>query len=311
MIEGASLRIAVLLSTYNGESYLAAQLDSLLAQTHQNHVIVVRDDGSIDSTPQLLKDYAQASPDRFHIIEEEPKNYGPSGSFSVLCEYLLANKSALGFDHVIACFCDQDDVWVKEKLALQLECYLQVEGCDSKPVLVHSDLEVVDESLEKVADSLIAYQGLEIERNRFPHLAVSNLVTGCTALFNEALLCAALPVPKHAMMHDWWFAMTATAFGELVFIPTPLVRYRQHGRNTIGAKQREISETADRGLVRRLFSLEHNKHLVDVARQAKEFDRHFGRKLPLKHRLALFLATRMRSGSAIFQRVYYRLLRRF
>jgi hypothetical protein len=113
------------------------------------------------------------------------------------------------------------------------------------------------------------------------------------------------------MMHDWWFAMTATAFGELVFIPTPLVQYRQHGRNTIGAKQREISETADRGLVRRLLSLEHNKHLVDVARQAKEFDRHFGRKLSLKHRLALFLATRMRSGSAIFQRVYYRLLRRF
>lgn len=89
MIEGASLRIAVLLSTYNGESYLAAQLDSLLAQTHQNLVIVVRDDGSIDSTPQLLKDYAQASPDRFHIIEEEPKNYGPSGSFSVLCSTCL------------------------------------------------------------------------------------------------------------------------------------------------------------------------------------------------------------------------------
>jgi hypothetical protein len=229
----------------------------------------------------------------------------------VLCEYLLANKSLLGFNHVIACFCDQDDVWVKEKLELQLERYLQIEGCDSKPVLVHSDLEVVDQNLDNVADSFIAYQGLEIERNRFPHLVVSNLVTGCTALFNEALLDAALPVPKNAVMHDWWFAMTATAFGELVFIPSPLVRYRQHGRNTIGAKQRENSEATGRDLVRRFLSLERNKHLVDVARQAKEFDRHFGGKLSLKNRLALFLARRMRTGSASFQRAYYRLLRRF
>jgi glycosyltransferase involved in cell wall biosynthesis len=311
MIEGSSPRIAVLLSTYNGESFIAAQLESLLAQTHQNLVIIVRDDGSSDSTPQLLKDYAQCFPDKFHIIEEEPVNYGPSGSFSVLCEYLLANKSLLGFNHVIACFCDQDDVWVKEKLELQLERYLQIDGCDSKPVLVHSDLEVVDQNLDNVADSLITYQGLEIERNRFPHLVVSNLVTGCTALFNEALLDAALPVPKNAVMHDWWFAMTATAFGELVFIPSPLVRYRQHGRNTIGAKQRENSEATGRGLVRRFLSLEHNKHLVDVARQAKEFDRHFGGKLSLKNRLALFLARRMRTGSASFQRAYYRLLRRF
>jgi glycosyltransferase involved in cell wall biosynthesis len=311
MIEGSSPRIAVLLSTYNGESFIAAQLESLLAQTHQNLVIIVRDDGSSDSTPQLLKDYAQGFPDKFHIIEEEPVNYGPSGSFSVLCEYLLANKSLLGFNHVIACFCDQDDVWVKEKLELQLECYLQIDGCDSKPVLVHSDLEVVDQNLDNVADSFIAYQGLEIERNRFPHLVVSNLVTGCTALFNEALLDAALPVPKNAVMHDWWFAMTATAFGELVFIPSPLVRYRQHGRNTIGAKQRENSEATGRDLVRRFLSLEHNKHLVDVARQAKEFDRHFGGKLSLKNRLALFLARRMRTGSASFQRAYYRLLRRF
>ena len=311
MIEGSSPRIAVLLSTYNGESFIAAQLDSLLAQTHQNLVIIVRDDGSSDSTPQLLKDYAQGFPDKFHIIEEEPVNYGPSGSFSVLCEYLLANKSVLGFNDVIACFCDQDDVWVQEKLELQLERYLQIDGCDSKPVLVHSDLEVVDQNLDNVADSLITYQGLEIERNRFPHLVVSNLVTGCTALFNEALLDAALPVPKNAVMHDWWFAMTAAAFGELVFIPSPLVRYRQHGRNTVGAKQRESSEATGRGLARRFLSLEHNKHLVDVARQAKEFDRHFGGKLSLKNRLALFLARRMRTGSASFQRVYYRLLRRF
>ena len=169
----------------------------------------------------------------------------------------------------------------------------------------------MDQNLQRVAESLISYQGLEIERNRFPQVAVSNLVTGCTALFNEALMRAALPVPKKAMMHDWWFAMTATAFGELVFMPAPLVRYRQHSSNTIGAKQREDSEHWRRSLLSRVFALEHNEHLVDVARQAKEFSRHFGGKLPLKYRLALLLGRRMRTRSATMQRVYYRLLRKF
>ena len=209
MSDQSSQRVAVLLSTYNGEAFLAEQLDSLLEQTHQNFIIVVRDDGSSDGTLLLLQKYAEASPEKFHIVEEEPVNYGPSGSFSVLCEYTLANKSVLGFESILACFCDQDDVWLNNKLALQLEKYCQIQ--EDKPILIHCDLEVVDENLRRVAESLISYQGLEIERNQFPHVAVSNLVTGCTAFFNEALMRAALPVPKKAMMHDWWFAMTATA----------------------------------------------------------------------------------------------------
>ena len=311
MSDQSSQRVAVLLSTYNGEAFLAEQLDSLLEQTNQNFIIVVRDDGSSDGTLLLLQKYAEASPEKFHIVEEEPVNYGPSGSFSVLCEYTLANKSALGLDNILACFCDQDDVWLNNKLALQIEKYCQVQDGKDKPILIHCDLEVVDQNLQRVAESLISYQGLEIERNQFPQVAVSNLVTGCTALFNEALMRAALPVPKKAMMHDWWFAMTATAFGELVFMPAPLVRYRQHSRNTIGAKQREDSEHWRRSLLSRVFALEHNEHLVDVARQAKEFSRHFGGKLPLKYRLALLLGRRMRTRSATMQRVYYRLLRKF
>jgi glycosyltransferase involved in cell wall biosynthesis len=307
----SSQRVAVLLSTYNGEAFLAEQLATLLAQPHQNFLIVGRDDGSSDGTLRLLQNYAEASPEKFHIVEEEPVNYGPSGSFSVLCEYMLANKSVLGFESILACFCDQDDVWLNNKLALQLEKYCQIQEDEDKPILIHCDLEVVDENLRRVAESLISYQGLEIERNQFPHVAVSNLVTGCTAFFNEALMRAALPVPKRAMMHDWWFAMTATAFGELVFMPAPLVRYRQHSRNTIGAKQREDSAYSRRGLISRVFALEHNEHLVDVARQAKEFSRHFGGKLPLKYRLVLLLGRRMRTRSATMQRVYYRLLREF
>ncbi len=306
---GSQVKIAILLSTFNGAKFLAEQLDSILGQSHGNFILIVRDDGSTDTTLEVLRRYQNENPSTIFLLEDNTPNRGPSGSFSLLCEYLLGNKTQFGINRIVACFCDQDDVWAKDKLAIQLEALLSAEREDqNKPVLVHSDLVVVDEALREIAPSLIAYQGLEIERRSFPNLAISNLVTGCTAMFNEDLLTKALPVPKRAIMHDWWFAMTAAAFGELVFIPQALIQYRQHGGNAIGAKQKEHVQE---GFFARVLGLEHNEHLVEVAVQAKEFSQRFGGELKFSNWLALFLCRRMRSRSAVMQRVYYRLARKF
>jgi glycosyltransferase involved in cell wall biosynthesis len=310
-IERASTRVAILLSTYNGERFLEQQLDSLLAQSHDNFIIVLRDDCSTDSTPSILQRYSDAHPQLFHKIKDDGCNRGPSGSFSLLCEYLLSESSALGFngDNIVACFCDQDDVWAPNKIELSVAALLAAEAGDkSKPVLVHTDLRVVDASLQPIAPSFVSYQGLEIERHAFAHLAVSNLVTGCTACFNGALLRVALPVPKRAIMHDWWLAMVAAGFGKLVFLEETPIAYRQHGSNAVGAKPKKIEQEAA-GFIARLFALERNAHLVDVAKQAREFSRSFGSQLSFAQRRALFFCARMNTQNAIAQRVFYRLAR--
>lgn len=310
----AGPRVAVLLATYNGADFLAAQLDSLLAQTYRDFVVVVRDDGSTDNTREILAGYQARYPSQFHCVEKDETNRGASGSFSFLCEYALGNKAALGIDRLVACFCDQDDVWARNKIEVEVAALIRAEEGDTeRPVLVHSDLVVVDASLQQIAPSFIAYQGLEIGRATFPALAISNVVTGCTALFNEALLRESLPVPKRAIMHDWWLAMTATAVGKLVFVPDTLVQYRQHGRNTIGAKPHGQASAASgkrASLLNRVLSLETNEHLIEVSVQAAEFSRVFASRLPLRYRLALALCRRMRTQGAIRQRLFYRLARK-
>ena len=107
-------------------------------------------------------------------------------------------------------------------------------------------------------------------RNRFARLLVSNTVTGCTALCNEALLRRALPIPPAAVMHDWWLALVAGAFGRLSFIDAPLLQYRQHGANTIGAREyRPPALLQD--FWQRLWDDRHREVLKGLAAQAQAF----------------------------------------
>lgn len=307
-----SPQLAILLATYNGSRFLAPQLDSILAQTCQDFVIVVRDDGSTDDTRLILDRYKAAHPQKFHLLEPDSVNRGASGNFSCLLEYVLDHRQALGLERAYMMFCDQDDIWYEHKIEQEMTAMLEAEaGAADLPVLVHSDLEVVSDTLVQIAPSFIRYQGLETRRNQFSNLVISNLVTGCTALVNEALALKACPVPKQAIMHDWWLALTAAAFGKLVFLDTPLVHYRQHGSNTIGAKQHVKLATSNLTLWQRLFTRKPNAHLHEVARQAQAFQQRFGRQLSWRQRNGLRVSAAMDVRVGILQRLYYRVARRF
>lgn len=304
--------IAVLLATYNGDKYLAAQLDSLLAQTYSNFIVVVRDDCSSDTTAGILAQYHTRYPDKFHLLPADQNNKGASGSFSCLLEYVLEHKQQLGLDLAYMMFCDQDDVWYPEKMACQMQAMLAAEdGNTATPVLVHSDLEVVSEELQRIAPSLAKFQGLETQRNQFCNLIISNLVTGCTALINEALAVLARPVPQQAIMHDWWLALVASAFGKVIFLNRPLVHYRQHGKNTIGAKEHVKQSVVSMSLLQRVLTRKPNAHLAEVARQAKGFKQRYGAMLPRRQRMALTVSAAMSVRVGILQRLYYRIARRF
>ncbi len=221
----------ILLATYNGALHLAAQFDSLLAQTHANWRLMARDDGSADATPAILADYQARFPDRITIVTDDGRRLGACGNFALL----MAEADA---DYLM--FCDQDDIWLPEKVERTLAAMRALERQQGAgtPLLVHTDLKVVDEGLQTVADSLWRFQHADpVKGGALNRLLVQNSVTGCTVMINRPLRDLAQPLPAGAVMHDWWLALTAAAFGAIGRVPEATVLYRQHRGNDTGARQ--------------------------------------------------------------------------
>lgn len=296
-------RVAILLPTWNGENYLHEQVDSLLAQDYPDFLIVSRDDGSRDSSPAIIADYAARFEHRFHIVPADGRNLGASGSFAFLMAYALQHKDVLGLTSAWVMPSDQDDVWHPDKLRLSMARMQEMEArYPGRPLLVHGDLEVVDEARRQIAPSFVRYQGLQPLRNGFARLLVSNTVTGCTALCNEALLRRALPIAGQAVMHDWWLALVAGAFGKLSFIDTPLLQYRQHGANTIGAKEYQ-PPAMFQNVWQRLWDDRHREQLRRLAAQAQAFHSAYGGELSLTQRLDLRMAMALASRPLLLRKL--------
>ena len=253
-------RITVLLPVYNGERWLPSLLESLRAQTEPDFDVLIQDDGSSDGTPALLE---ALGPDaRFRFGAESGQRLGAKGNFLSLMRQADAPAVAL---------CDQDDVWLPERLALGRKALEEAErrlGTDT-PVLVHGDCAVTDAEGSILHASFFRHQGWDPAANTLPRLLVQNNVTGCTVLMNAALcrLAAAHADPARIFMHDWFLALTAAAFGEIVFLPRPLVRYRQHGGNAVGASpaglpRRALAALRDREKARARIALTYEQAAV-------------------------------------------------
>ncbi|MFH0944138.1 MAG: glycosyltransferase family 2 protein [Planctomycetota bacterium] len=243
----------ILLATHNGETYLREQLDSLLAQDCAGWQVIARDDGSIERTPYILSEYAAAHPDEITLLYEPSMRLGASGNFSTLLAHALTKEDASAL-----MFCDQDDVWHSGKVRTSLEKLEELEAAAGPdvPVLVHSDMTVVDDNLNVVAPSFWRYQGINPKfTDRLNRLLVMNTVTGCATIINRALAEQSLPVPVDAVMHDWWLALVAAAFGRSAWIATPLADYRQHGKNTVGAKYSSFKKTME-SYIAKVFDLD-------------------------------------------------------
>lgn len=224
-------KVMVLLATCNGRLYLEEQITSIRRQKGVEWRLLIRDDGSSDETVALLRALA-ADDKRIVLIDDDFGRLGVGANFAALAEHALAKG-----DQYIA-FADQDDVWQPDKLATQMKMMLAAEARHPHtPLLVYSDLEVVDEGLRSLAPSFMKYQGIRHEaRDSLKVLLAQNFVTGCAMLVNRRLLQVALPLPAASLLHDWWFALCAAVFGRLLFIDQPLVKYRQHGANQVGVK---------------------------------------------------------------------------
>ncbi len=222
--------VDILLSTHNGSSFLQDQLNSIFKQSNTTWHLIARDDGSKDKTLAILNDVCENFPDLVEITQTMTGCLGPAGSFSLLLSCAQAPYMML---------CDQDDVWLPDKIEKTLSAMRAAEerfGVNT-PLLVHTDLCVVDCNLEQLSQSFLKYQNLNPKLAKsLNRLLPQNFVTGCTVMINQSLAKLATPIPKDAIMHDWWLALVAVAFGQIVYLNEPTVLYRQHGTNSIGAK---------------------------------------------------------------------------
>ena len=211
-------KVTVLLSTYNGSKYLQQQLDSLYGQTYPDIRILVRDDGSSDTTGAILE--SERAKGRIELLEGHG-NLGPALSFLELL------KAAASTETEYVAFCDQDDVWLPGKIALAVA---KLTGAaDDRPAMYCSRVELVDENLQH-----IGYTALP-GKIGFGNALVDSIATGCTMVLNrEALHLIGRNLPGKVVIHDWWCYLVVSCFGEVVFDETATLKYRQHGSNTIG-----------------------------------------------------------------------------
>ena len=269
------MKTAVLLTAFNGSAHLPALLDSLRAQTDGDFNVVMQDDGSSDSTPDLLKKTALQD-NRFVFGSEQGQHLGAAGNFLSLIRMSDADYCLL---------CDQDDIWEPEKIAVLKQAMRNMEDQYDKetPLLIHSDCSLINGDGELIAKSFFRHQGWDPDAVTLQQLLVQNNVTGCTLIMNRPLrqLIASHAKAKDLFMHDWFIALTAASFGRIAFVAQPLTRYRQHESNVIGASSqsllaRGISALRNRSDARRRILLTYT--------HTKVFRKIFGDELPVQAR---------------------------
>lgn len=229
--------IAILLSTHNSEIFLTEQIESIINQSYKNWTLYIRDDGSVDSTINLIEEYCKRNKNIIYFKDD--KRLNAKKSFM----WILSHVNSKYY-----MFCDQDDVWLPKKIELTLEKMINVEiQYPQKPILIHTDLMVVDSKLNIISNSFWTSSKLkpDILKN-FNYIGVCNCATGCTVMINDLAKTISIPMPESAPMHDWWIASLVAKYGIIDYITQPTILYRQHQGNVVGAKDVSSSYFIDK-----------------------------------------------------------------
>lgn len=220
--------VEILLSTYKGSAFLSQQLDSLLNQSYANIRIIIRDDGSNDFTLNIINKFVEINREKIKLLPYEG-NLGSGNSFMRLLEKSEANY---------VMFCDQDDVWCRNKVSDSLGAMRRLEHLYGKnePLLVFTDLTVVDSRLRVLCRSLWESQRLDPALTcNWKKLLAQNVVSGCTIMVTKNIKDFLRPTSTIQIHHDHLIAVVASKYGHIGWIDKPTMLYRQHGGNVVGA----------------------------------------------------------------------------
>ncbi|WP_234679586.1 glycosyltransferase family 2 protein [Bradyrhizobium monzae] len=218
-------KIIILMATYNGSEHIEEQLQSLASQTYANWELIVSDDGSEDRTREIVQLFAQAISQKVTIIK------GPQQGFWKNFLGLVSEAGQAQGD--LFAYCDQDDVWLPEKLERATNWFEK--AGQERPALYFARTQLIDE-----AGSPIGFSALFSRQTSFQNALVQNIGGGNTMVMNRPARALLAQTPKTVILiaHDWWTYQLVTAAGGSAFYdPLPSVRYRQHSQNLIGSNR--------------------------------------------------------------------------
>lgn len=231
MMEFAYPKVEILLATYNGEIYLEDLLKSILNQTYENWNLIIRDDCSTDNTIKIINKFKKYYPTKVIIIENDKERLGACQNFHELLKYSTAKYLF---------FCDQDDIWLKNKIEISMKKMLKLEKKygQNYPILIHTDLKLINSSNNIISNSFWVYSSIDPEKMYLPEILFSQgVIMGCTVLINESAKRNSLPIPVKALMHDTWISLRIVKYGKIDNINVPTILWRQHERNTSAIKK--------------------------------------------------------------------------
>lgn len=213
-------KISVVMTTYNGAKFLRPQIESILNQTHQPSEFIVGDDQSTDQTGEILTEYAEKSPLKWHL---NTRLMGVAANFRT--------HAALADPENYIAFADQDDVWHPEKLAVSLARMQEIEQ-PNLPAMVYSDLMIMTEKGALTGKSLWDIIGVNGYPHRLSTILFGGPVSGCTMLINPTLARYIETIPLNTtIIHDEWLSLCAFTFGNTAIVAPPTISYRQHTNN--------------------------------------------------------------------------------
>lgn len=216
-------RVIVLLSTFNGARFIREQITSVVNQKKVDVFLLIRDDGSTDSTVDIIADLCKTY-NNIKLIKGD--NKGCAQSFLSLME--MAQNQEASYDYIA--FSDQDDYWLDEKLNRAVEKLSTKRGIE--PLVYFSNLYIVDENL---GNRKMMYNNLQPLLNK-SHLMIENFATGCTMVFNKTALDVFLSHPVNNLrVHDIRLFHMCLFLGDYIYDDNAYILYRQHGDNVIGA----------------------------------------------------------------------------
>lgn len=221
--------VGILLATYQGERFLAEQLNSIFAQSFKDFHLYVSDDCSHDRSVQIIQAYQERYSGKITLFQHE------YNSGSAKDNFLFFFAQDLQSPYYV--LCDQDDVWHQDKLRLMVEELqkLEAEHLPTVPLLCYSDYQVVDSQGNVL--KTISIPDVQSPMHRFFH----NNIPGCCMAFSKALFdLVSQDIPCD--MHDWLLVVLAANLGAISHIPQALTFYRQHAGNTVGERDRTVMD---------------------------------------------------------------------
>jgi glycosyltransferase involved in cell wall biosynthesis len=241
-------RISIAMCTFNGEAFLAEQLESIRAQSRPPNELVICDDGSTDNSAALVRNFASTVSFPVHWVVNAHR-LGPTKNFERAISLTIGDVIVL---------CDQDDVWRADKLARIATVF---EESDIRTAGVFSDAELIDADGAQIGSRLWQYFGFGngsqkrvLEGNAFEVLLRKHVVPGCSMAFRASYKALLLPFPEVGI-HDRWIAILLAAVAEFALIPEPLIRYRRHGGQHSGAALASVAVAIRKNRVKEQLSI--------------------------------------------------------